>query len=189
MTARFYYDLNSPYSYLAAHRVDAVLPGEVEWVPIAFPFVLRAQGRTPWSLQPGRETGMRDCERRAAELGLPPMVWPDGWPADTYSVDGARAALAAKAQGREREMTKAIFARVFVHGGALNDRAALEAAAAEAGVEGLGEALGDPGLKAALSEQTDDAIARGVAGIPTVEVGGELFWGDDRLEEAAKAAA
>jgi 2-hydroxychromene-2-carboxylate isomerase len=189
VTARFYFDLNSPYSYLAAHRVDDVIGEDVEWVPIAFPFVLRAHQRQPWSLRPGRETGMRDCERRAAELGLPPIVWPEGWPAGTYSVEGARAVLAAKAQGREREMAKAVFARVFVHGDALNDRAALEAAAAEAGVEGLAEALEGDEVRRGLREATDAAIARGVEGVPTVEIGGELFWGDDRLEEAARAAA
>lgn len=186
---RFYYDLNSPYAYLAAQRVDDVLPGEVEWVPIAFGPLLVATQRVPWSLRPGREEGMRECERRAAERGLPPIVWPEGWPAKTYSVDGARAALVAKRRGREREVSKAIFAQVFAEGRRLDDPAILDAAGEAAGVPGLREAVKDDAVKRELRAVTDDAIARGVTGVPTGEVGGELYWGDDRLDEAAAAAA
>jgi 2-hydroxychromene-2-carboxylate isomerase len=185
--ARFYYDLNSPYAYLAAHRVDDVLPGEVEWVPIAFGPLLVATQRVPWSLRPGREEGMRECERRAAERGLPPIVWPEGWPAETYSVDAARAALVAKRQGREREVSKALFAQVFAEGRRLDDPAILDAAGEDAGLPGLREAVNDDAVKRELRALTDDAIARGVTGVPTVEVGGELYWGDDRLDEAAAA--
>jgi 2-hydroxychromene-2-carboxylate isomerase len=187
MGPRFYYDLSSPYAYLAAHRVDDVV-GDVEWVPIAFGPLLVATQRVPWSLQPGREEGMRDCERRAAERGLPPIRWPEGWPAESYSVNGARAALVAERHGRQREMARATFEQVFVHGGRLNDPAVLEAAAERAGVEGIAEGIADPQVKQQLRDATDDAIARGVVGIPTLEVDGELFWGDDRLEDAAAAA-
>lgn len=186
MTARFYYDLNSPYAYLAAHRVDDVLPVDVDWVPIAFGPLLVATQRVPWSLKPGREENLRDCEGRAAALGLPPIVWPEGWPAETYSVDAARAALFADRQGRQREMARAIFEQVFVHGGRLDDRATLDAAAERAGVTGLEDGIA--AVKADLRAVTEDAMARGVVGIPTVEVDGTLFWGDDKLEEAARAA-
>lgn len=67
----FFYDFNSPYAYFAAYRVDDVLPVTPAWAPIAFAFVLSDSGRVPWSLRPGREVLMRECERRAAELGLP----------------------------------------------------------------------------------------------------------------------
>ena len=188
MTARFYYDLNSPYAYLSAHRVADVLGPGVDWCPIAFGPLLVATQRVPWSLTPGeREPGMRECERRGAELGLPPIRWPEGWPAETYSVDGARAALAAKRRGAERVMTLALFEQVFVHGGRLNDPAVIAAAARQAGLDGLEEELS--GVKQELRERTDEAMARGVVGVPTFEVGDALFWGDDRLHEAARAAA
>jgi 2-hydroxychromene-2-carboxylate isomerase len=187
VTARFYYDLSSPYAYLAAHRVDEVIPGEVEWCPIAFGPLLVATQRVPWSLGPGRDAGMRECERRAAERGLPPIVWPEGWPAESYSVNGARAALAAKRAGRERELSLALFEQVFARGGRLDDPGTIAAAAEAAGVGGIAEAIADPTLKAQLRERTDEAMARGVAGVPTVEFGGRLFWGDDRLDEAAAA--
>ncbi|HEX2085129.1 MAG TPA: DsbA family protein [Solirubrobacteraceae bacterium] len=186
MPARFYYDLNSPYAYLAAHRVDDVIPAAVEWMPIAFGPLLVATRRVPWSLTPGeREEGMRECERRAAERGLPPIVWPDGWPAESYSVDGARAALVAARQGRQREMALALFEQVFAHGGRLDDPAAIAAAARRADVEDVEAGIADPAVKQELRDRTEAAMAAGVAGVPTVEVGGRLFWGDDRLEEAA----
>ena len=131
---------------------------------------------------------MAECERRAAERGLPPIRWPEGWPAQTYSVNGARAALVAKGQGRAREMTLAIFEQVFVHGGRLDDPAVIARAAAAAGVEGVREAIGDPAVKQALRAATDDALARGVVGVPTIETSdSRLYWGDDRVEEAAAA--
>ena len=61
-------------------------------------------------------------------------------------------------------------------------RAGLDAAA-------LADALSDSQIKAALREETDEAVAQGVFGVPTLIVDGEAFWGDDRLEEAAAAAA
>jgi 2-hydroxychromene-2-carboxylate isomerase len=186
-SARFYYDLSSPYAYLAAHRVDDLMPVDVEWVPIAFGPLLVQTQRVPWSLKPRREEGMRECEQRARERGLPPIAWPDGWPAESYSVNPARAVLVAKRHGKEREMTKALYAEIFERGGRPDDPATIERAAANAGVDGVADALA--GVKDELRAQTEDAIARGVVGIPTVEVADQLFWGDDRLDEAARAAA
>ena len=188
VSASFFYDLNSPYAYLAAHRVDAVLDQDVEWTPIAFGPLLVATKRVPWSMTPGeREPGMRECERRAAQRGLPPIVWPEGWPGETYSVDGARAALVGRREGKVREVTLALYARVFGEGARLNDPALLDAVGEEAGIPALREAVKDPDVKAELRAITDDAMARGVVGIPTIEIDGELYWGDDRIEEAAAA--
>ena len=188
MDARFYYDLSSPYAYFAAHRVDMLLSGDVEWVPIAFGPLLVATERVPWSLTPGqREDGMRDCERRAAERGLPPIRWPDAWPAESYSVDPARAATVAARHGKGREVTLALYRRIFADGMRLDDPALLDAVGQETGLPDLRAAAKAPDVKQALRAATDDAMARGVVGIPTVEVGGGLFWGDDRLEEAAAA--
>ncbi|HEX8206053.1 MAG TPA: DsbA family protein [Solirubrobacteraceae bacterium] len=187
MTTRFYYDLSSPFAYLAAHRVDDVVPGDVEWVPIAFGPLLVQTGRVPWSLKPGREVNMQECERRAQRMGLPPIRWPEAWPAESYSVNPARAALFAKRQGKVREMSRALYAEIFGRGRRLDDPATVEAAASAAGVDGVAEGIAE--VKAELREQTEDAIARGIVGLPRVEVGGAIFGGDARLEEAAARAA
>ena len=187
--AVFFFDYSSPYAYLAAMRIDDVLPGAT-WRPIAFGPLIRQTGKVPWSLRPGREAGMREVEERAAERGLPPVRWPDGWPDRSYSLLPLRDAVAAETHGRLREFSFAAFRLMFAEGRTLDSPAPVLEAAAAAGLnpDAVAVRLENPEIKARLREYTDDAIARGVTGIPTVAVGGALFWGDDLLEAAAAAA-
>ena len=185
--AVFYYDFNSPYAYLAAERIDAVVGADVRWQPIAFAFLLRAQARVPWSLGPERAGGVAECERRAAAGGLPPIRWPDGWPQDCYSLDPLRAALVAEGAGRLREYSVAAFRTFFVAGRSLGWDAALDVAVA-VGLDREATRTAMAGwARDRLRAVTDEAIAAGVPGVPTVTVGGEHFWGDDRLADAARA--
>jgi 2-hydroxychromene-2-carboxylate isomerase len=112
----FCFDFNSPYAYLAAHRVDGMLSVPVHWQPIAFAFVIRALDRTPWSFTDARPAGMRECEERAATYGLPELRWPPGWPVESYTLAPLRAALVAEEHGRLREFSLAAFAENFVRG-------------------------------------------------------------------------
>jgi len=181
----FRYDFNSPYAYLAAMRIDEVLGPEVEWQPIAFAFLLRAQQRIPWSLTDERPAGVADIERRADERGLPPVVYPEGWPRGSYTLDPLRVAYVAAEEGLLREYTRAAFARNFSAGTGLHGEAALDVAA-ELGLDrDAVRAAMDGSAKERLRAATDEAIAAGVPGVPTVTVDGEHFWGDDRLEDAA----
>jgi 2-hydroxychromene-2-carboxylate isomerase len=191
MTATFYYDFNSPYAYLAAHRVDRLLGPGVRWQPIAFAFVLRATGRTPWSFTDARPAGMRECEERAQRYGLPPIVWPPEWPVGSYTLSSLRAALVAEEHGRLREFSLAAFAENFVHGRGVREPDALEHAAEVAGVDpaAVREGIARPDIKDRLREATEAALAAGVVGVPTAIVDGEPFWGDDRLEAAAARLA
>lgn len=185
----FYFDYSSPYAYLAAMRIDAVLP-EATWRPIAFGALIREIGKVPWSLRPGREAGMQEIEERAAERGLPPVRWPDGWPDRSYSLLPLRAGLIAETHGRLREFSAEAYRLMYVEGRTLTEPAPVIAAAAAAGLnaDGVAVRLENPEIKARLRTYTDEAIARGVTGVPTVAVGGALFWGDDLLETAAAAA-
>jgi 2-hydroxychromene-2-carboxylate isomerase len=185
----FYYDTNSPYAYLAAQRVDEVLPG-VTWRPIAFGIVLREFGRVPWSLGPQRDAGMAEVERRAAERGLPAVRWPDGWPVDTYSLAPLRALEFADERGVQRELARALYRRNFEAGASVAEVDNVLHAAGDAGLdpEEVRSALDDDRIKDRLREHTDEAMALGVIGVPTVVVDGAAFWGDDRLEDAAAAA-
>ncbi len=188
----FFYDFNSPYAYLAASRVDAVLPEPVQWRPIAFAFLLRARQREPWSFhEPTRRPGVAECERRAAAYGLAPMTWPPGWPIGSYALAPLRAAYVAADHGRLREFSVAAFARNFVDGTGLRTVEDVLAAGEAAGIDPatLRAGLEDAATKDRLKAATDEAIARGLYGVPTVAVGDELFWGDDQLEAAAAAAA
>jgi 2-hydroxychromene-2-carboxylate isomerase len=71
----------------------------------------------------------------------------------------------------------------------LSDEAAIGEAASRTGLNPAAvlEATVHPDVKGALRDNTDEALARGVVGVPSVIVGGRVHWGDDRLEEAAGA--
>jgi 2-hydroxychromene-2-carboxylate isomerase len=189
--ATFLYDFNSPYAYLASRRVDEVLEGRARWQPIAFGALLMQTGRVPWSFTDERPAGVAECERRARERGLPPMRWPDGWPKDSYSLLPLRAALVAEEHGLLRELSHALFDVFFVEGRALKELDVVLGAARSVGldVDAVAEGVQRPEIKQRLRAATDDAIAKGVVGVPTVIVDGEAFWGDDQLEDAAIAAA
>jgi 2-hydroxychromene-2-carboxylate isomerase len=186
--AVLYFDFNSPYAYLATERIDSLIP-EAEWKPFAFPILLHQQGRLEASLARDRSGVFPECSARAADRGLPPLVAPPGWVRDSWSLAPLRAAVHADDQGRLREFTAAAFRKTFVEGVSLTEPANLREAAREAGLDpdAVEAALARPEVKERVKRNTEEALAAGVTGIPTVAVGGELFWGDDRLEEAAEA--
>ena len=76
----FYYDLNSPYAWLAAERVNHVLPRPPVWRPISSTHILKETGRVPWSLNEAPDVGIAEIERRAAHRNLPSLRWPSGRP-------------------------------------------------------------------------------------------------------------
>jgi 2-hydroxychromene-2-carboxylate isomerase len=186
----FYYDLSSPYSYLSAARVDEVLPERPEWRPIAFGVIVERLGKVPWSFASDRRADFEEIARRASELGLPPVRYPEGWPVQTYSIVALRAALAVEDQDERRAVTRELYRTAFVDGNHLADVETVLGAVAGAGVDRdrIAEAIGSPEIKERLRTETDAALERGVTGVPTVAVGDQLFWGDDRLGDAAAAA-
>jgi 2-hydroxychromene-2-carboxylate isomerase len=186
----FLYDFNSPYAYLAATRVDEVLPFKPRWQPVAFAFMLGAHNRRPWSFdEPQRSLGIAECERRARLYGLAPMRWPPGWPIESYGLMSLRAAVVAGNHGRLREFSRAAFARNFVHGLGLRTIEDILAVAGEVGLDlsTVEQGIGDGAIKNQLVEATDMAIAAGVVGVPTVLASGQSFWGDDQLDSAGAA--
>ena len=191
--AVFYYDFGSPYAYLAAERVTGVFAeagaGPPEWQPILLGGLFKRFDRDSWGNGRGREEGMRICEARAEDYGLPPIRWPDPWPPN--SLFAMRVATFAKEIGRTVSFSLAAFRQAFAAGRDLGDRdnVLLAAAAAEIHPRALVAAAERDSLKSALREATDRAGDLGVRGVPAVVVNGNAFWGDDRLEEAAAAAA
>jgi 2-hydroxychromene-2-carboxylate isomerase len=189
----FYYDTSSPYAYLAASRVDDVLPVRPEWRPIAFGVIVRRLGKVPWSFKHERQEHFDAISGRALERGLPELRYPEGWPAETYSLTPLRVAVLAAEHGQEqlRAVSRELFKTMFVEGQHLADPDAVLDAAERAGMDRTCalEAIDSDEIKGRLRSNTDEALARGITGVPTVEVGRQLFWGDDRLEEAAAAAS
>jgi 2-hydroxychromene-2-carboxylate isomerase len=188
----FYYDFNSPYAWLAAERVNSVLPIPPVWQPVSFGHILQASGREPWSFhEPARSEGIAEVERRAAERGLPAPRWIEGWPRSTHSLLPLRAAIFAQQAGRAVSFSLAAFRQFFAAGRSLAelDNVLIAAAASELHPRAVTKGIESQAVKDALRKATDEAIALGVVGVPTVAIGSELFWGDDRLEEAAAAIA
>jgi 2-hydroxychromene-2-carboxylate isomerase len=189
--ATFYFDLGSPFAYLSAERIAETLPAPVVWQPVSLGGLFKLAGRSSWSLgDPARRrAGMAEVERRARLYGLPALRWPDPWP--TNYLFAMRAATFAARLGRCRELATCAFRAAFVHGRDLGSPAHVLAAAGEAGLDprAVDDATRDPQVKLDLRAATDAAHTLGVLGVPTVAVGPDLFWGDDRLAEAAAALA
>lgn len=183
----FYYDIGSPYAYLVAERVNSVLPEVPVWQPILLGGVFKATGRSSWARGEGRAGGMAEVERRAAFYGLPAIRWPDPFPGNMLSA--MRAATFAQQTGRVVAFSLAAFRQAFAAGRDLGDveNVLLAAAACELHPRAVLSGIDSRSVKDALRAATEEAVERGVKGVPTVAVGDELFWGDDHLEEAAAA--
>jgi 2-hydroxychromene-2-carboxylate isomerase len=192
----FYYDFSSPYSYLAAERISGLFAEagaeQPEWQPISFGHVLKATGRVPWSIPPkGPDPKhLEEIQRRARERGLPEVVFPKGWPVDNYSLNPTRAAVYAKESGRVVSFSLACFRQVFAAGRDMSDvdNVLIAAAACELHPNAVLKGIETDSVKDKLRAATEEALSRGLVGIPTVAVGDQLFWGDDRLEEAVAAS-
>jgi len=186
----FYFDFNSPYAWLAAERIDELVP-DADWTPIAFPILLHRLGRLEDAMKRSPAPIVEEVSRRASERGLPPFDPPPGWPLESWSLAPLRAAVYAAERGRAREFTRAGFRAMFVDSRPLTELSAVLDVAGEAGLEAdeVRQAIERQDVKDRLKANTDQAFERGVTGIPTVAIGDELFWGDDWLEDAASALA
>jgi len=191
--ATFYFDLGSPYAYLSAERISGLFTEagleQPEWQPVLLGGLFQRFDRGSWSLTPARAEGIAEVERRASAYGLPPLVWPDPWPGNTLTA--MRTAAFAKQTGRTVAFALAAFRQAFAAGRDLSvpDNVWIAAAACELHPRALEKAVQTEAVKGALREATEAAADRGVFGVPSVAVGDEVFWGDDRLEEAVAAAA
>jgi 2-hydroxychromene-2-carboxylate isomerase len=195
LTARpgFYFDLGSPYAYLAAERVSGLFAEagleQPEWHPVLLGGLFKRFGRGSWAETPARTAGLAEVERRAAAYGLAPIRWPDPFPGNTLTA--MRTATYAKQAGRTVAFALAGFRQAFAAGRDLSDpdNVLIAAAACELHPTAVGKAVQTAAVKDALREATEAAGDAGVRGVPSLIVGGEVFWGDDRLEDAVAMAA
>ncbi len=185
--ATLYFDVGSPYAYLAAERLEDLFAEPVRLQPVSLGALFKLGGRSSWALggTERRQAGIAEVERRALAYGLPPVRWPDPWPGNYLMA--MRAATFASRAGRGHEFATCALRAAFQQGHDLSIPERVLEAARNAGLDQneVDEATRDPEIKLALREATDAAHALGVFGVPTIAIGGELFWGDDRLEEAA----
>ena len=183
----FYFDLGSPYSYLTAERLQQALPVMPVWQPILLGGIWQQSGGRSWGVTDARDAGQKEVERRAGEYGLMPVRWPEGWPNNT--LQAMRVATFAQTIGRAVAFSLAAFRQAFAGGRDLSDvdNILIAAAACELHPNAILKALETQSVKDRLKEATAEAYERGVRGVPTIAVGDELFYGDDRLKEAASA--
>jgi 2-hydroxychromene-2-carboxylate isomerase len=189
--AVFYFDLGSPYAYLAAERVSALFAEagreQPEWKPILLGALFKRFGRDSWANGPDREEGMREVERRASAYGLAPVAWPEPFPGNTLFA--MRAATFAKHTGRVVSFALAAFRQAFAAGRDLSipENVLIAAAGCELHPNAVVKATGTDAVKAALRDATEEAADLGVRGVPSLLVGKRVYWGDDRLEDAVAA--
>jgi 2-hydroxychromene-2-carboxylate isomerase len=184
----------SPYSWFAAERIEQLLPS-ARWRGVFAGAVFKQNERSSWGLDERRDAGIADCEARAAEHGFGPIRWPEPWPTNDLLVARAMAycALLDAADGDGDRLMRsfglAAMRLTFLEGIDIGKRDAVLEAGRRTGIDGrvLGDALQDQQIKDRTRALTDEAVAAGVFGVPTVLVGTQLFWGDDRLLDAASA--
>lgn len=178
----FFFDLSSPYSYLASTQLQALAErtgAEIVWRPMVLGAVFKATGNEMPARIPHKARWMgNDLARWADHYGVP-FRFSSHFPANAIKamrlvlVDDARAADVARAGFRamwaeDRDLTDEAVLRSIAEAGGLDPAAALQA-------------IETPAIKDRLRANTDEAVARGAFGAPTMIVGDELFWGNDRL--------
>jgi 2-hydroxychromene-2-carboxylate isomerase len=189
-SVEFYYDLVSPYSYLAYGRVGRICEvngAELILRPMLLGAVHKAVGlQAPIEIRPKASYQAQDIRRWAQYYGLP-LEFPDPFPFRTLKT--MRAAMFLQEREELGAFTKEAFALYWEEGGApgglqeTDEDAPVSTVAARIGVdpeEALSGAA-SPGAKQALKVATSEAVERGVFGAPAFFVGDEMFWGNDRL--------
>jgi len=186
---QFWFEFASTYSYVAASRIDRVASAakiDVEWRPFLLGPIFSSQGwnDSPFNLYPAKGRYMwRDMERWCGKAGIPfrkPSVFPR---------NGLLAARVACAQAGELwipEFVRAVYHANFAEDRDISSPAVIGAIIGDLGHDGraLVERAGLAESKERLRAQTEEAIALGIFGAPSFIAAGELFWGNDRLEDA-----
>jgi 2-hydroxychromene-2-carboxylate isomerase len=186
----FWYEFASTYSYLAAMRVEAAAEAagvELVWRPFLLGPVFKAQGweTTPFSLYPAKGRYMwRDMEREAARLGLPfyrPKTFPQN------GLLAARVALLGADRGWTPAFTRAVYTAQFAECHDIADPQVVAGILTALGLdpEAIIAEAGAETNKMRLRRMGEEVQSRGLFGAPTFFAeDGEMFWGNDRLDQA-----
>jgi 2-hydroxychromene-2-carboxylate isomerase len=178
----FFYDLGSPYSYLASTQIAGIEQrsgATVRLLPITLGGLRKSTGHQ-MPPAPQLKYMSEDTARWAKQYGVQMQI-PRVFPATT--IKALRSVIAADRLGKGREAMHALFHTYWVEGNDLSDAGVIERALTGAGLDGksLVAATDNPEIKDVLRQNTDLALARGVFGVPTLFVGERSFWGNDRL--------
>ena len=175
-SATWYFDFISPFAYICLHRLKE-LPSDlvIEYRPVLFAALLNHWGQKgPAEIPTKRRYSYRWSHWWAHSLGIP-LRYPAAHPFNP--LHHLRLAIAC---GSKPEAIRAIFDAVWTSGADTSGPAQLASLLKDLGISK--EKLESTEVKNTLRENTEDAIHRGVFGVPTFEVDGELFWGADSIE-------
>lgn len=185
----FWYEFASPYSYMAAERIGRMAEAAgvaVQWCPFVIgPILMRRPGHaSPFQEAPPAQKRyrQRDVERLCGQYAIA-LSWPS-----TYPRSGLLAARVALAAGEDWRIpfSRAVYRANFVEDRDIADPATIGGILEEIGQDATAvlQAALVPANKALLAARVEQAMEKGIFGAPSFLVGGELFWGNDRLEQA-----
>jgi len=184
----FWFSVGSTYTYLTASRLEQVAATEgvtFNWKVFSVRTIMREQNNAPFVGKPVKTAYMwRDIGRRAAGYGLSARL-PAPYPLKELDL-ACRIALLGLAEGWGKPYIVASYRRWFVDGHEPAQEPNLSASLAEVGQQAtrvVARAAGDDVVET-YEDNTHQARRLGIFGSPTFAVGGELFWGDDRLDDA-----
>ena len=194
----FWFEFGSTYSYLSVMRIDDVARAHevsVRWRPFLLGPIFAAQGwdTSPFNLYPSKGAYMwRDMERRATKYGIPferlGLAGEGAFPQN--GLLAARLALIGLDEGWGKAFARSAFRAQFAEGADIAQQSLLETLAERAGAPANAVAFAsDRANKARLRANVEEAQSKGIFGAPSFVVGEELFWGDDRLEDALEWAS
>jgi 2-hydroxychromene-2-carboxylate isomerase len=180
-----YFDFISPYAYLGFFRARDIAERRglaLALRPVLFAGLLNHWGQLGPAEIPAKRAWVFKDSLRSARLQGIPFRLPKFHPFNPLAA--LRLALPEVAGADQPKVVEAIFLAGWAKGLDLGSPEDLAAALAEAGLDAsaLLAKTGDPAVKEALRLRTEEAIARGIFGVPTVFVGDEMFWGADRLD-------
>ena len=188
----FYFDFSSSYSYIGQHRLQELADNhnrEVQWRPVALGAIFKSLGTGPHSPEtPKGSYVWKDVERSAADAGLP-YHWPEPFPFNSLSAARIYYYIAETDESKAIEWARAVFDSGFGRGKDCSDPAELTKIAGKLGLDAadLLDACNRDEVKQKLKDATAEAMQKGVFGAPTFFVGGDMYWGADRIDQMARS--
>jgi 2-hydroxychromene-2-carboxylate isomerase len=188
----FFFDFGSPTAYLAytqLPKIAAACGAQIAWRPILLGGVFKATGnQSPVLIAPKGAWMWRDMDRWAQRYGVPLAKNPH-FIINTLTLMRGAVGMQMRQPEHFRRYVDTMFHAMWVEPCNLGDAAVVAATLREAGfdAEAFAAMTGDAEVKAQLIALTDEAVKRGVFGAPTMFVGGEMFFGQDRLDFVREA--
>jgi len=190
----FYYDYGSPASYLAwtqLARICAARGATLTYTPVVLGAIFKSTGNSSPAAIPAKGKYIfQDFARWAARWGVPLRANPF-FPINTINLMKAAYGIQLRQPERFEDLNRAVFNALWVEALDLNAPAVTAKTLSGAGFDPayIAALIEDPEVRTGIRRNTDEAIRRGVFGAPTFFVGGQMYWGQDRLFMVEEAIA